>query len=156
MALSSLSPENDNSQGFKVPYFATCLHRVGSLKKHISEQSEWAWPEVTSLDVRRLGLLLVWNSFSLAIPAEHNNLAKTTQKCLWCSRSPSLMVLSNLVSSCGAANIQLNSNWTEALNVNTYEADKWKVTVLTDSFQEISTGWAYSRPTLHCILCTQR
>jgi len=46
-----------------------------------------------SLGAQRVGLLLLWNSFSLVIPAEHNNLAKTTQKCLWCSRSQSLMVL---------------------------------------------------------------
>ena len=49
---------------------------------------------MTSLDVQRVGLLLLGNSFSLLIPAEHNNLAKATQKCLWCSRSQSLMVLS--------------------------------------------------------------
>ena len=48
---------------------------------------------MTSLDAQRVGLLLMWNSFSLVIPAEHNNLAKTTQKCLRCSRSQSLMVL---------------------------------------------------------------
>jgi len=30
---------------------------------------------------------------SLVIPVEHNHLAKTTQKCLWCSWSQSLMVL---------------------------------------------------------------
>jgi len=46
---------------------------------HISEQSEWAWPEVMSLDAQRVGLLVLLNSFSLVIPAEHNDLAKTTQ-----------------------------------------------------------------------------
>ena len=72
-----MSPENDrDSQHIELPYFATCLRRVGSLKSHISEQSEWAWLEVMSLDAQSVGLLLVWNSFSLVIPAEHNKLAK--------------------------------------------------------------------------------
>ena len=47
-----------------------------------------------SLDTWGVGLPLKWNSFSFVIPAEHNSLAKTTPKCLWCSRSQSLMVLS--------------------------------------------------------------
>ena len=44
---------------------------------------------MTSLDAQRVGLLLLWN---LVISAEHNKLTKTTQKCLQCSRSQSLMV----------------------------------------------------------------
>jgi len=89
-----MSPENDrDSQRFKLLHFATCFHRAGSLKKPYFRTE---WVGVAGSDVigaQRVGLLLVWNSFSFVIPAEHNNLAKTTQKCLWCSRSQSLMVL---------------------------------------------------------------
>ena len=88
-----MSPENGrDSQRFKLAYFANCLRRAGSLKKPYF----WTeWVGVAGSDVigcTKGGLLLVWNSFSLVIPAEHNNLAKTTQKCLWCSWSQSLMV----------------------------------------------------------------
>jgi len=37
--------------------------------------------------IHKVALLLMWNSFSWVIPAETNNLAKTTQECLWCSWS---------------------------------------------------------------------
>jgi len=115
-----MSPENDrDSQYFKLPYFATCLHRVGSLKKpyfrndHDSQyfklpyfasclcrvgslkkpyfRTEWVGVARSGvIGSQRVGLLLMWNSFSLVIPAEHNNLANTAPKCLWCSRSQSL------------------------------------------------------------------
>ena len=92
-----MSPEYDrDSQRFKLLYFATYLRRVGSLKKPYF----WTeWVGMAKSDIFgciKVGLLLVWNSFSLVIPAEHNNLAKTTQKCLWCSWSQFLMVLSNV------------------------------------------------------------
>ena len=47
----------------------------------------------------------MWNSFSWVIPAEQNNIAKATQKCLWCIWSLSLMVLRSR--NCGAQTLKV-------------------------------------------------
>ena len=82
-----MSPENDrDSQRFKLLYFATCLRRAGSLRKPYF-QTEWVG--MAGSDV--IGYTKGGATASVKFIFISNSCR--AQKCLWCSRSQSLMVL---------------------------------------------------------------
>ena len=78
----------------KLLYFATCLRRAGSLKK------PYCWTDCVGvvkgdiIGYTKGGATAIVKFIFMINSCRANNLAKTTQQCLWCSWSQSLMVLS--------------------------------------------------------------